>query len=62
MFGAILSFFGQTALASSASAIKVTLQVSDSISVSIDGGASGSNEVIQVEDRASGVTTYFILD
>lgn len=60
--GVVLSIFGQTALASDSSAFKVNLQVIDSISVSIDGGASGSNEVIQIVDIYSGVTTYIVLD
>lgn len=62
MLGTILSPFGQTALASNSATFKVNLQVIDSISVSVDGRASGSNEVIQIGDRASGVTTYIVLD
>lgn len=60
--GVALTIFGQTALASDSSAFKVNLQVIDSISVSIDGGASGSNDVIRMVDSASGVTTYIVLD
>jgi hypothetical protein len=62
MFGVILSSFGQSALASNSAAFRVNLEVCDSIAVSANGVTSGSNEVIQVEDRASGVTTYFVLD
>jgi len=62
MLGAMLSSFEQTALASNSAAFKVNVQVIDSISVSVDGRASGSNEIIQIEDRASGVTTCIVLD
>ncbi len=53
---------GHDAFASRASQIKVSLEVRDSISVSIDGKAAGSDRIIQVGSPASGNVTYVVLD
>ena len=59
---AAILFSVHGAYASDRSNLKVSLAVKDSISISIDGRASGSDRIIQVDDPATGIVTFVVLD